>query len=97
MMSDFIFEHYVGVAQITIAGVLPLMLVAVLLTRKSGKLQAAAVALRAAIELAQPHAQRTPLVREAIAVASARLAIEEEARRREVEARLTLTRTLTLW
>ncbi|MBL37623.1 MAG: hypothetical protein CMP07_04365 [Xanthomonadales bacterium] len=50
-MSDFIFEHYVGVAQITIAGVLPLMLVAVLLTRKSGKLQAAAVALLAYIAI----------------------------------------------
>ena len=58
--------------------------------------QAAAVALRAAIDFAQPHAQRAPLVREAIAVASARLAIEEEAGRREAEARLTLTLTPTL-
>lgn len=46
-MSDFIFEHYVGVAQITIAGVLPLMLVAVLLTRKTGKLRAVGVGLLA--------------------------------------------------
>lgn len=44
-MNDFIFEHYAGVAQITIAGALPLMLVAVLVTRKTGKLQAAAMAL----------------------------------------------------
>ena len=56
----------------------------------------AATALRAAIDFAQPHAQRAPLVREAIAVASARLAIEEEAGRREAEARLTLTLTPTL-
>ena len=47
MMSDFIFEHYVGAAQITIAGVLPLMVLAVLVTRKTAKLQAAAVALLA--------------------------------------------------
>ena len=46
-MSEFIFEHYVGVAQITIAGVLPLMLVAVLVTRKTGRIQAAALALLA--------------------------------------------------
>ncbi|MEX0914309.1 MAG: hypothetical protein WDZ60_00305, partial [Wenzhouxiangellaceae bacterium] len=44
-MNDFIFEHYVGVAQLTIVTVLPLMLGAVLMTRKTGKLQAAAVAL----------------------------------------------------
>lgn len=46
-MGDFIFEHYVSVAQLTIAGVLPLMLLAVLVTTKTGKLQAAAVALLA--------------------------------------------------
>lgn len=51
MMSDFTFEHYVGVAQITIAGVLPLMLVAVLVTRKTGKIHAAAVALLAYIAI----------------------------------------------
>lgn len=44
-MNDLIFEHYVGVAQITIASVPPLMLVAVLVTRKTGRLQAAALAL----------------------------------------------------
>jgi len=44
-MNNFIFEHYVSVAQITIASVLPLMLVAVLATRKTGKLKAAALAL----------------------------------------------------
>jgi len=44
-MNDFIFEHYVSVAQLTIASVLPMMLVAVLVTRKSGKLQAAGLAL----------------------------------------------------
>lgn len=44
-MNDFIFEHYVSAAQITIAGVLPIMLVAVLLTRKTGKLKVAAMAL----------------------------------------------------
>ena len=44
-MSDFVFDHYVGVAQITIACVLPLTLVAVVLTRKTGKLQATALAL----------------------------------------------------
>ncbi|MBS3747792.1 MAG: hypothetical protein KGY53_10280 [Wenzhouxiangellaceae bacterium] len=44
-MNDFIFEHYVAVAQIMIAGVLPLMLGAVLVTRKTGKLQGAALAL----------------------------------------------------
>lgn len=32
-MSDLIFEHYVSVAQLTIAGVLPLMVVAVLVAR----------------------------------------------------------------
>ena len=36
-MNDFIFEHYVSVAQLTIAIVLPLMLVAVLVTRKTGR------------------------------------------------------------
>jgi len=44
-MNDFIFEHYVSVAQLTIPGVLPIMLVAVLVTRKTGKLQAAGLAL----------------------------------------------------
>ncbi|QKK03053.1 MAG: hypothetical protein HND55_10615 [Pseudomonadota bacterium] len=44
-MIDFIFEHYVGVAQVTIASVLPLMLVAILVTRKTGRLQAAGLAL----------------------------------------------------
>lgn len=48
-MSGFIFEHYVPVAQITIAGALPLMLVALLITRKTGRLGAAAVALVAYI------------------------------------------------
>ena len=48
-MSSFVFEHYVGVAQITIAVALPLMLVAVLITRKTGRLRAAAVALVAYI------------------------------------------------
>ena len=43
--------------------------------------------LREAIELAQVHADSLPLVRGAIEVASARLAIEEEAHRREAEAR----------
>jgi len=46
-MSEFIFEHYVGVAQITIVGVLPLMLCAILLTRTAGRLKAAAIALLA--------------------------------------------------
>ncbi len=45
MMNNFIFEHYVGVAQITIACALPLMLVAVLVTKKVGRLEAVAVAL----------------------------------------------------
>lgn len=44
-MNDFVFEHYVSVAQLTIALVLPLMLGAVLVTRKTGRLRAAAVAL----------------------------------------------------
>lgn len=46
-MNDFIFEHYVAVAQITIACTLPLMLVAVLVTSKTGKIQSAGVALLA--------------------------------------------------
>lgn len=44
-MSSVVFDHYVPVAQITIAGALPLMLVAVLITRKTGRLGAAALAL----------------------------------------------------
>jgi len=44
-MTDLIFEHYVPVAQLTIAGVVPIMLVAVLVTRNTGKLKAAALAL----------------------------------------------------
>lgn len=44
-MSAFIFEYYMGVAQITIAGVLPLMLVAVLLTTKGRRLRATSLAL----------------------------------------------------
>ena len=44
-MSDLIFEHYVPVAQIAIAGALPLMLLAVLITRKDGRLKAAGLAL----------------------------------------------------
>lgn len=50
-MSSFVFEHYVGVAQITIASALPLMLVAVLITRKTGRLRAATVALVAYIAI----------------------------------------------
>lgn len=46
-MNDLVFEHYVLVAQSTIAIVLPLMLGAVLFTRKTGRLRAAAVALLA--------------------------------------------------
>jgi len=44
-MNDFIFEHYVSVAWPAIAIVLPLMLVAVLFTRRTGRLKAVAVAL----------------------------------------------------
>ncbi len=44
-MSSFIFEHYVSVAPVMIAGTLPLMLAAVLITRKTGRLRAAALAL----------------------------------------------------
>jgi len=44
-MNDFIFEHYVSVAPLTIAIALPLMLGAVLFTRKTGRLKAVAVAL----------------------------------------------------
>ena len=50
-----------------------------------------AAELREAIELAQVHADSLPLVRGAIEVASARLAIEEEAHRREAEARAGAT------
>lgn len=46
-VNDFIFEHYASVAQLTIAVVLPLMLGAVLFTRKTGRLKAVAVALLA--------------------------------------------------
>ena len=44
-MSEFIYEHYIGVAQITMVGALLLMLGAVLITKKTGKLRAASVAL----------------------------------------------------
>jgi len=44
-ISDLIFEHYASVAQLAIAIALPLMLVAILVTRKTGKLRAAALAL----------------------------------------------------
>lgn len=50
-MSDFIFNHYVMVAQLTIATALPLMLVAVLVTRKTDRLRAAALALIAYIAI----------------------------------------------
>lgn len=50
-MSNLIFEHYVIVSQITIAAVLPLMLVAVLVTRKTGRLGAAGVALVAYVAI----------------------------------------------
>lgn len=43
-MSEFLFEHYVIASQIAIAGVLPVMLVAIAITRKTARLQAAAVA-----------------------------------------------------
>lgn len=46
-MTDFIFEHYAGVAQFTIASTLPLMVGWVLITRKTGRLPGAAVALLA--------------------------------------------------
>ena len=43
-MSDFLFEHYVSVAQISIAATLPVMLVAVLVARKTARLRSAALA-----------------------------------------------------
>jgi hypothetical protein len=48
-VSGFVFDHYVPVAQITIASILPLMLVAVLITRKTGRLRACALAFVAYI------------------------------------------------
>jgi len=50
-MNDFVFEHYVEVAKITIVGVLPLILIAVLVTRKGGRLQGAALALVAYVAI----------------------------------------------
>ena len=50
-VSDLIFEHYVPVAQIAIIGALPLMLLAVLITRTDGRLKAAGLALVAYVAI----------------------------------------------
>ncbi len=50
-MNHFIFEHYVNVAQIAIVGALPVMLVAILVKKKAGRLRAAAVALLAYVAI----------------------------------------------